>query len=298
MISILIPVYNEDIRILAKQLSDISLTSPETVEIIFLDDGSTDNFKSVNKECATLQHVNYLEEEKNVGRASIRNKLATSAKGDWLWFLDCDSKIQNNNEILVNYLQLANKNTILSGGRVYQENEPADIKKRLHWKWGFNRELLDPTERMKNPVGHFLSNNFFVHKSIFEKIKFDNQIIGYGYEDTLFAAEAVKQNISIVHINNPVLHDGLEPVDRFLKKIEESLDNLSRLKMICEEKKIKFPVKSKLILAYKILKLPIIFHLFGKWFLRNEALWKMQLKGPSPSLFIFDAWRLAYLLNS
>ncbi len=298
MISILIPVFNEDIRILAEELSAVSSSQDQPCEILFLDDGSQEKFRILNKECVAFKNVIYKESEKNQGRAAIRNNMAELANGEWLWFLDCDSKILNNKEILNTYLKHADKNKIISGGRIYQKSEPDDLKKRLHWKWGYHRELIDPEKRMKNPVSHFLSNNFFLHKTVFEKIKFDSQIIGYGYEDTLFAAEAINKGISIIHINNPVLHDGLEPVDNFLKKIEESLDNLFRLKMICKEKKIGFPVNSKLIFAFRVLKFPVIYQLFGKWFVRNEPIWKMQLKGPRPSLLVFDAWRLAYLLNS
>jgi hypothetical protein len=220
------------------------------------------------------------------------------AKGEWLWYLDCDSLILDNKQILKTYIKNARQDSILSGGRVYQPEPPKEKSKQLHWKWGYQRELSDPVLRMRDPVNHFLSNNFFLHKSIFNKIRFDIQLLGYGYEDTLFAAEAVHCGFRIIHILNSVLHNGLEPTDVFLNKIEQSLDNLIRLRDVCREKKIKFPVKSKLILAYKVLSLPVLFQLFGKWFIRNEKLWKVQLRQSNPSLQIFDAWRLARLLNS
>ncbi|MEZ5174072.1 MAG: glycosyltransferase [Bacteroidia bacterium] len=298
MVSILIPVFNEDVRALAHELSTIGANFNEPVEIIFLDDGSHEDFKEINAGIINLPFVDYSEAERNYGRSGIRNKLAAKAAGEWLWFLDCDSRITNNQNILFEFIKHAEKNKIISGGRIYQEEPPSEIKKKLHWKWGSERELIDPISRMKDPVNHFLSNNFFIHKSAFESIRFDEGLFGYGYEDTLFAAEAVKQKIQIIHINNPVLHDGLEPTDQFLKKIEQSLDNLFRLKDLCQEKKIPFPVKSKLVLAYRILRMPVIYQLLGNWFVRNKNIWRIQLNGPNPSLKTFDAWRLSCLLSS
>lgn len=298
MVSILIPVFNEDVRALAKELSEIGTNLNEPVEIIFLDDGSNADYKEKNAEILNLPLVDYSEAERNYGRSGIRNKLAANAAGEWLWFLDCDSRIINNHNILIEFIKHAEKDKIISGGRIYQHEPPAEVRKTLHWKWGSERELIDPASRMKDPVNHFLSNNFFIHKTVFESIQFDESLFGYGYEDSLFAAEAVKHGIQIIHINNPVLHDGLEPTDQFLNKIEQSLDNLFRLKDLCKEKKIPFPVKSKLVMAYHILSLPIIYQLIGNWFVRNKNIWRMQLNGPYPSLRTFDAWRLSYLLSS
>lgn len=297
MLSVLIPVYNEDVRSLAKELnSQLSQLSID-FEIRIYDDGSSPEWHALNQELASVSAIVYKELESNIGRSAIRNKLAEEAKFEWLWFLDGDSKVGQNDQLCETFLKEKINNTIVSGGRVYQENPPKNYQLKLHWIWGSERELLNTEERMKDPVNHFLSNNFILPKSVFTQVKFDTLLFGYGYEDTLFAAEAVKSGIKIKHINNPVVHDGLEANDKFLKKIEESLDNLYRLKDICKEKNIPFPVKSKLMLAYRLLSFPIVKQLIGSWFKRNGSIWRIQLMGKNPNLRTFDAYRLSYLLN-
>lgn len=297
MISVLIPVYNEDVRNLVKEISTQFKELEVDYEIRVYDDGSFQEWHLKNSELKSYPQVVYEQLESNIGRSAIRNKLAADASFDWLWFLDGDSAIDPKTKVCKNFLEAKEENTIVSGGRIYQNSSPDDYKLLLHWLWGSKRELLDSEERMKSPINHFLSNNFILPKAVFEKVKFDTLLFGYGYEDTLFAAEAAKNGIYIKHIENPVLHDGLEPNDKFLKKIEESLDNLYRLKDICKEKGIPFPVKSKLMLAYRVLRLPVFKQLIGSWFKRNASIWRIQLMGKNPDLRTFDAYRLAYLLN-
>jgi glycosyltransferase involved in cell wall biosynthesis len=298
MLSVLIPVFNTDVRELVIELKRQCSELPLPFEIRLIDDGSEDKFKQINREISQLEHIEYSELERNIGRSAIRNKLAFEAKYEWLWFLDCDGDARVNPHLAKTFWENKGEEKLLSGGRIYQPETPDNKKLQLHWIWGSERELLDPQARMKNPANAFLSNNFILHKSLIEKIPFDTMLFGYGYEDTLFATELLNSGYTIAHINNPVLHAGLEPNDVFLKKIEESLHNLIRLKDICKEKNIEFPVKSKLVLAAKILRLPLIKQLIGSWFIRNENIWKIQLLGPQPSLRTFDAYRLAVLLRS
>jgi hypothetical protein len=142
-----------------------------------------------------------------------------------------------------------------------------------------------------------VSLGYEVPRDLLKKTPFDSQLVGYGYEDTLFAAELTKAGYQILHINNPVLHAGLENSKDFLNKIEESLDNLFRLKELCSEKKISFPVRSKLMLLYRMINFPLFRPFFAKWFIRNKPHWRNQLLGKNPSLPIFDLYRLAFLLD-
>ena len=298
MMSVLIPVYNTDVRELVHELKRQCATLSLSFEIRLIDDGSTESYKLINQQIANLENVEYSELEKNIGRSAIRNKLASESTFEWLWFLDCDGDARVNPQLASTFWNKKNEHSILSGGRIYQSEKPDNYKLVLHWLWGSQRELLDPEMRMKNPANAFLSNNFILHKSLIETVPFDTMLFGYGYEDTLFAAEVLKHEFHIEHINNPVLHAGLEENEAFLKKIDESIHNLIRLKDICKEKNLEFPVRSKLVLASRILRFPIIKQLFGNWFMRNESIWKIQLLGKEPKLNTFDAWRLAILLKS
>ncbi|HEX3009978.1 MAG TPA: hypothetical protein VHO90_20420, partial [Bacteroidales bacterium] len=51
----------------------------------------------------------------------------------------------------------------------------------------------------------------------------------YGHEDSVLGIAFYQNDISVVHIENPVLHDGLEPTEVFLSKTKEGVTNLIKL---------------------------------------------------------------------
>jgi glycosyltransferase involved in cell wall biosynthesis len=297
MVSVLIPVYNQEVKALVFELRRQCSGLNVPFEVICLDDGSKEEFKTVNRALTGEANIIYEELTVNLGRSGIRNELVKRAQFPWLWFLDCDADATVNPDLAKNFWAKKGENTLISGGRIYQKEKPSDRSLYLHWLWGSERELLDPGLRMKNLVTSFLSNNFLLHKSILEKVGFDETMTGYGYEDTLFAAELVKAGYKIQHIKNPVMHIGLEPADVFLKKIEESLLNLLRLKEICKLKGLPFPVNSKLYQAYNLLNNSLLRFLLTPYLIKNTGSWRKELLNDSPSLRTFDLYRLAFLLQ-
>src|SRR5688572_18042792 len=95
MISICIPVYNNHVLALAKELSRQLESLNKGGEIIILDDGSSFFFKESNATLRDLSFVRYKELPSNIGRLAIRMLLAQEANYEWLLFLDNDVKIDN-----------------------------------------------------------------------------------------------------------------------------------------------------------------------------------------------------------
>lgn len=93
-LSFVIPVYNCELYI--KQNLDIILNSElhtDEYEIILVDDGSTDGSADLCKRYANdFYHVIYVY-QKNQGPATARNVGLNKAKGDYVWFVDMDDKI-------------------------------------------------------------------------------------------------------------------------------------------------------------------------------------------------------------
>lgn len=297
MLSVLIPVYRQNIHVLVAELSRQCEQLNIPFEILCLDDESGPGARDENRRISDIKGFRYEELSQNKGRSGIRNELVKRAKFEWLWFLDCDADARVNTSVAEVFWKLKKPNTLLSGGRVYQTEPPEDQSLQLHWLWGSEKELLDPQIRMKDPVSSFLSNNFFLHKSICLAVPFDENLNGYGYEDTLFAQELKVKGFKILHIKNPVMHIGLENKNHFLAKIEESLENLLLLEEICRKKQLKFPVKSKLYSSYRLLNSRILRPLFMPWFSVKLPIWKKELLGNNPKLAIFNLYRLGYLLQ-
>jgi glycosyltransferase involved in cell wall biosynthesis len=302
MLSICIPVYNFDIRELIKgiaiQCEDLKLV----YEIICVDDCSTNlETKAINKlyiEENKNININYEALTTNLGRSAIRNYIVTKTSFKYCWFLDCDGKIGENKMLISNFLSHLSETSVISGGRIYQKEIPEDKLLRLHWTWASKRELIDVHQRMQQPVQHFLSNNFIAPKSMLQLISFNEELNGYGYEDTFWASEIAKAGFRIQHINNPVVHAGLEINSVFLNKIEQSIYNLIQLKNICIKNNVEFPVKSKLTRLAELLSKPIIRQFSTLFFSINKSIWKSKLLSNNFDLITFDLYRLAIYFDT
>lgn len=85
LISVLIPVFNAE-RFLADALDSVRAQNRTDLEIIVVDDGSTDGSGSVVRR---YPEVRYLRQE-NAGPSAARNRLLAEARGKFIAFLDAD----------------------------------------------------------------------------------------------------------------------------------------------------------------------------------------------------------------
>ncbi|MDD4148952.1 MAG: hypothetical protein PHE33_02875 [Bacteroidales bacterium] len=148
--------------------------------------------------------------------------------------------------------------------------------------------------REKNPNKSFTTNNFLISKSVFDKIKFREFLKGYGHEDSLFGFELKQHNYIIFHIDNPVLHCGLENNEIFLSKTCKALENLILIQNNHEVNSA-FINEVKLVKTYHKIKKCKLKFLIGFMFYTFEKPIKNHLiKSTNPSLFLFDFYKLAY----
>ena len=228
MLSILIPVYNQNVVDLVKSLQSQCESLDIQFQILVFDDKSNDETREENKSLSHEFGVNYVELAENLGRAKIRNRLGKMAQFKNLLFLDGDSKVIRD-DFIARYLDEADRSFLAYGGREYQKEKPKDKKLILHWKYGKKREALDFNKRRLDPYLNFQSNNFMVKAHIFKNVQFDEEVKGYGYEDLLYAEKLKEMKVAVMHIDNPVLHDGLETAEQFISKTRNAIKNLVEL---------------------------------------------------------------------
>lgn len=290
MISILIPVYNYNVTQLVNDLHQQATDAYVEFEIIVMEDGST-LFTDENRMISELNFCRYIPLKKNIGRSAIRNKLADEAKYDHLLFLDCDSGLYNQYYIQ-KYLTFCHEDCVVLGGRVYEKNvEPAYSLLHTYGKERERNDLENLKKRKKHPL--FTSPNFLISKSIFNQIRFDESIKGYGHEDTLFGIMLQRKGIEFKYIDNPVVHIGIEDNETFICKTEKALENLFSL-----YQSGKYPelVKESPILSFyekiKWFRLRGLCRLFYRLFYKPI---RKNLLSASPSLFLFDVYKLGVL---
>lgn len=88
LVSVIMPVYNGAKYI--KQAVDSVYNQDVPLELIVIDDGSTDETKAVLRPYMKRSDFRYLFNEKNMGAAGSRNRGAKEAAGKYVAFLDAD----------------------------------------------------------------------------------------------------------------------------------------------------------------------------------------------------------------
>jgi glycosyltransferase involved in cell wall biosynthesis len=292
MLSICIPVYNYDVGCLVRALHLQAKNAGYPFEILLMDDASDEKFRQINQ-AITMESVRYIQLNENIGRAKIRNRLAKEAKFPYLLFMDCDSAVDSS-EYIKNYSCFFESGIICCGGRKYENKEPADST-WLRWKYGVERECTSALERNKNPNAGFQTNNFLIDKSLFENVRFNEGLDGYGHEDTLFGLELLGQGIIIRHIDNPLIHLGLESASDFLEKTTHGMMNLYKVEMLLREKYPEYLNHSRLMQSKLFLQKYHLSGLASTLFTFVHRPMKSYLLKKKPSLIVFDLYRLGLL---
>jgi GT2 family glycosyltransferase len=291
-ISILIPVNDFDIIALVHCMKDGMEQVPEFCEIIIGDDGSSEEFKK-NYQSLICDKVRIVASEKNIGRASIRNRLIMEATGDFLLFIDADTMIRGTAEnYLHKWLEYLDYARVISGGVLYQNSPPSDPDKILRWKYGRKKEQKKAAERNKHPYSSFSTFNVLIEKSIFSKLRFYEELKQYGHEDTLFSYQLKKAGIGIYHIDNGLVHEGLETNKEFLTKTKDSIENLSKLYDNVTDKRT-FSMTVSLLRLFWWLKTLRLTRLFAAIFIHYRERMEIRLDSSKVSLPLFKLYKIS-----
>jgi glycosyltransferase involved in cell wall biosynthesis len=228
-LSVLIPVYNYRVSTLVNELYT-QLNRYSEWEIRVYDDAG--KLEADQKNCKLNEPplIIYKRLSENLGRSGIRLLLASDALYEKILFIDADSEIKDN-KYIQKYLIAATQSEVITGGTAYRKEMPEPAY-RLRWYYGKKREVIPAAKRQLTPYEHISLNNILFAKSAFNRLQFNDEIKGYGHEDTLLALQCKKLKINILHIDNPVIHTGLEQSSLFLDKSLEAVNNFFRLKQM------------------------------------------------------------------
>ena len=186
LISVIIPVYNVE-KYLEKCLNSVINQTYKNLEIIVIDDGSTDNSGKICDEYAKKDSRIIVIHTENGGVSSARNKGLEVAKGEYIGFVDSDDYIEDNMyEILYRNLvkfdvdiSMCNYYIVRNNKKTYHKHNIDDIL------------LIDNKEKFfellnSNYYKGFLCNKLF-KSDIMQKKKLEEDI--YVCEDLLFISQ-------------------------------------------------------------------------------------------------------------
>jgi hypothetical protein len=289
MLSVLIPIYNYDIRALVTVLHEQLMSSQIVFEIICLDDYSDKKISVLNAEIEQLQFTSYHISDRNFGRVATRQTLAEQANYERLLFLDADVMPKSEHFIAHYTSLLASAYDGIYGGFAYSLEPPKDDF-ILRWTYGTSNEQVPALIRNRAPFKIVISANFMITKALF--ITLNSQITqrGYGY-DNYFGALLKSNKNTVFHIDNEVYHLGLEGNESYLNKIEQSVDTLLKLEL---NKTIQ-DTENTLYNTYKSLKklrLNYVFSWIYKSFKKN---FKKNLLSSKPDIRVLQFYKLSYI---
>lgn len=165
-ISVIIPVYNSE-RYLEKCLSSVIAQTYHDLEILCIDDGSTDNSSKILQMYAARDPRINVFSQKNSGVSAARNRGLELATGEWISFVDSDDELElDMYEILISL--------------AIEHN--ADIA-----HCGYKRMCLDGTTKDVCGTGMLLvQNSAEASKCMLEGTYFSNSLWNKLYRRTLF----------------------------------------------------------------------------------------------------------------
>lgn len=95
LVSIIVPVYNAE-KYLSECIESIQNLTYKNIELILIDDGSTDNSGLICDEYATNDHRIRVIHQENSGPSVARNNGINVAKGKYIQFVDSDDSVELN----------------------------------------------------------------------------------------------------------------------------------------------------------------------------------------------------------
>ncbi len=184
IISYIVPVYNAE-KYLSQCIESILSQKSTDIELILVDDGSTDGSLQICNEYKAKDSRVVVIHKENGGVSSARNKGLEAAHGKYIRFIDSDDKIGENDEIA-----LVKNNTsdwIIGGALVLNENETV-VRKLSFYDVGVYKPcmlLYKMDCSTKKLILHYVWNHFYKREIIeIGKLRFD-EAISLG-EDFLF----------------------------------------------------------------------------------------------------------------
>ena len=129
-------------------------------------------------------------------------------------------------------------------------------------------------------------------------MRFNEALSGYGYEDTMLALELKALNVSILHMDNPTRHLGLEAASEFIEKTGQAMLNLTRILRLLPQAQRRSAMRLfGLLRLYRLLRLLRLRHLTLWMYRAMEPFVRRNINGRRPWVRLFQLYKLAQFIH-
>lgn len=192
LISVILPVYNME-GFISECINSVLNQKRIDLQLIIVDDGSTDNSFTICKEYAKKDNRILLFKQENQGPGVARNKALNYAKGDYISFIDSDDFIEP--DYLYNMCSAINElnvDIVQSNYIIFDEESKHTIQKNNTVNVLHGKEKILELYFKKKYIDNYLWNKVFKTKVV-KNVKFKELFYS---EDQCFLMESIHNSVS------------------------------------------------------------------------------------------------------
>lgn len=212
LVSIIVPIFNVE-DYLRECLDSICKQSYQNLEIILVDDGSTDSCNSICDDYSIIDKRINVIHKKNGGLSDARNTGMLYATGKYIYFCDSDDFLRDDAiEYLVDAAEGSNADIVLFDSYVIKGRD-FDSKNK-----SYTRSIKYPSGKGESVAFLMLVNDEYIpcvqlcfYKSEYiltNHLSFYKGIVG---EDELFSFYSLIRESHVIHINESLYYHRLRP---------------------------------------------------------------------------------------
>lgn len=187
-ISIIIAVYNVS-KYLNKCLDSVIKQKGDDIEIIIVNDGSTDNSLNICKLYEKKDRRIKIITEKNKGLSAVRNIGFKNSKGKYIWHIDGDDYLDDNSvDIIRNYID---KYDIIFFDFLYFDEKSG------------NRIKMIDSKKYDNKESRYILSHPVIWNKVFKRELFEGELFPENctYNDIYLIPSLVSKTKKIIYLN-------------------------------------------------------------------------------------------------